>query len=153
METLEKLIFWLLQSIRGGAESLESLDDELDAMLDLARSPQSGTTTTDGTEQFIYDEVDPHLHPWHYAGSTIDLSNMGAGNTIIIRIYEIIEAGGGWLLKSIDAVNTYTGIQTAQPAKQLDGFYNVYGVRISIELTVGANIDVPYQHFDAMRSH
>lgn len=140
----------LLQAIRGGAESLESLDDELDAQLDLARSPDSATTTTTGAEQNIYDE-DGGGRPFQFCGGFIDLTALQAGDTLRIRIYAQITAAGGYIRMSDDVVNTYSGVQ--DPAlKQIDGFFNVYGVRVSMQLTAGVNRNIIAEFFDAKPS-
>jgi len=146
-ERLRNLWYRLLL-IQGGAETIESLDDELDAMLDLARSPQSGTTTTTGAEQIIYTESGTP-HPFAYGGSNIDLFNMAAGDTIRLRLYKKVKSGGVFHLKSDDAVNTYTGPQTI--IKQFDGIYNTYGVEVRMQLLAGVNFDVDAEHFDAKR--
>lgn len=139
----------LLQSIRGGAESLESLDDELDAMLDLARSPDSGTTLVTNAEDTLYEEN--AANPFEFGGGFIDLGNMLAGDTIRIRVYAIIAAGGLYRQMSDDVVNTYAGVQSPR-LKRIDGFYNQYGVKVTAERTAGADVSVPHEWFDAKRS-
>lgn len=139
-----------LRQIQGGTESLETLDDELDAILDLARSPMSATTTTTGAVQTLYEQT-ISTFPWYFAGGSIDLTNLAGGNTLVIKIYEKIKAGGNYRQKSDNTVNTYVGVQTV-PIKQIDGFYNQFGVLITMQLTAGANIDIDHQWFDSLRS-
>ncbi len=138
-----------LDALQGGAETLESIDDELDAMLDLARSAQSGTTTTDGNEQTLYEETgDPH--PFDFGGGSIDMTALTATETLRIRVYRKKKSGGNYIKKSNDTVNTYTGAQ--DPAdKDYDRFYNTYGVKITMELLGGANKDIDHEWFDAKR--
>jgi len=83
-------------TIRGGAETLESLDDELDAMLDLAGG-DALTLLMTGAEQTIYEypaAADiPGVHPFFFAGLKIDWTglNFGAGENTSIRFYEVVD--------------------------------------------------------------
>ena len=94
-EKLQHLIYWLLEATRGGAETLESLDDELDAMLDLAGG-NALTLLMTGAEQTIYEypaAADmPGVFPFFFAGLKIDWTGMavGAAETISIRFYEMV---------------------------------------------------------------
>lgn len=66
-----------IAAMRGGAETLESLDDELDAILDLAGG-DSETLVMTGAEQELYiDEVGTRLYL--FAGIHIDWTGLNAG--------------------------------------------------------------------------
>lgn len=79
----------------GGAETLESLDDELDAMLDLAGGDAIALVMT-GAEQILYEypaAADmPGSHPFFFAGLKIDWTGcgFGAGENTSIRFYEMV---------------------------------------------------------------
>lgn len=77
-------------TIRGGAETLESLDDELDAMLDLAGG-DALTLLMTGAEQVLYEETD--VVPFFFAGLKIDWTglNFGALEDTSIRFYEMVD--------------------------------------------------------------
>lgn len=137
-------------TIRGGANTIQSVMDEFAAVLDLARSAQSGTLTLDGTEQTLYEETD--TNPFEFGGGKVDLFNQAAGDTVILRQYVKIKSGGVYRLETDDTVNTYAGVQ-AVPIKKFDRQYNVYGIKITIEHTVvAAAFDVDHEWFDLIRS-
>ena len=136
-------------TIRGWANTIQSVMDEFAAVLDLARSAQSGTLTLDGTEQTLYEETD--TSPFEFGGGKVDLFNQAAGDTVILRQYVKIKAGGVYRLETDDTVNTYAGVQTV-PIKRFDRQYNVYGIKITIEHTVvAAAFDVDHEWFDLKR--
>lgn len=93
------LTYERLEAIQGGAYSIQAIMDELLAFLDLARSPDSGTTTMDGTEKTLYEE-DGGGHPFDYFGTCIDFTglNAGAGEDTTVKIYKKIENGGSYIL-------------------------------------------------------
>ncbi len=73
-------------AMRGGAETLESLDDELDAMLDMAEDPTT-SILMDGTEQTVYEMTGSDF-PFFFAGGFIDWTgaNAGGGEDTIVRV-------------------------------------------------------------------
>ncbi|KKL73763.1 hypothetical protein LCGC14_2071620, partial [marine sediment metagenome] len=64
-------------TIRGGAETLESLDDELDAMLDLGGGDVQ-TLLMDGNEQTLY-ETTGSAFIFAFLGLWIDWTGLNAG--------------------------------------------------------------------------
>jgi len=80
----------------GGAETLESLDDELDAMLDLAGGDALTIDLTGGAELTMYEypaAADmPGAHPFFFAGLKIDWTGcfFGALEDTSIRFYEMV---------------------------------------------------------------
>ena len=58
-------------NVQGGAYTIQDLMEEFLAMLDLARSPQSGSTTMDGTELTLYEETDVHPFAFSRVGSIL----------------------------------------------------------------------------------
>lgn len=138
----------------GGAETLESLDDELDAIIDIARSPQSGSTLLTGpaNEDILYEESD--THPWYFDGAWVDLGNEAADDTVRFRLYVKEESGGAYIRVSDDAVFTYAGVQDPQKVRVAGGWYNQYGVKLTCEHTVvgvGGAIIVKAEIFDGKR--
>lgn len=82
-----KKIYNKIVAVQGGAETLESLDDELDALLDLAHG-DSETLLMMGAEQELYiDEVGTRVYL--FAGINIDWTglNAGAGENTTIKGY------------------------------------------------------------------
>jgi hypothetical protein len=148
---LDKATDWLLRSIRGGARSLESIGADQDALLDLARSPQSGTTTMTGAELTLYEETS--ANPFAFLGGFVDLTNMQAGDTIVLKVYVKIKSGGAYRQWSDDAVNTYTGVQTVA-IKHFNGpgdIYNLDGFKVTCTQSAGVNRDVDHSWYDAKR--
>lgn len=133
-------------AVQGGdANSLGNVQNTLDQLLDFAENPDSGTLTADGTEQTIYDEAD--TVPWMFEGGKVDLTNMQAGDTVVLRKYARIIAGGGLILED---TNTYNGAQ-AVPLVTFERQANIYGVRVTLEQTAGVNRTYVHQWFDQMR--
>lgn len=87
MEKLLHLIYWAIEAMRGGAKTLESLDDELDAMLDLGGGDVE-TLVMDGTEQTLYETADSSF-VYEFCGLWIDWTglNAGGGENTEIKFY------------------------------------------------------------------
>ena len=84
-----------------------------------------------------------------FAGCSIDLSNMQAGDTILVRITKQLVSGGGYILH--DQVS-YSGAQpTAHPAITIPPIPSVYGVMIEMQQTVGVARSVNVESYDAKR--
>jgi hypothetical protein len=125
----------LLQSIRGGAESIQTLVDGQQAMLDLARDPQSGSYSpvAGGAAMDLY--IDTDTSPYIFHKAYINMVNMQAADTLILRFWIKNVTGGAYTQISDDAVYTYAGVQV--PAmKKLDlDIYNMYGIEITGQMT------------------
>jgi hypothetical protein len=103
-------------------------------MLKLKRSSQSGSVTLTGSYATIYQ--DSNTSPWLFAGATIDLTNMAAGDTVWVRISSIIKSGGNFIVKQEDS---YSGVQpSGQKSIDIGPFANVYGVLIEAYQSAGA---------------
>ena len=98
-------------------------------------SETGGTVTTDGTEQNVYINAVP-LTVFNPICVKINCSAHTVGETIVIRTYYDIEPGGAGLLLH-DTV-TYVGV-IDPPIITIDLDPNRYGVRVTIEKTVGTN--------------
>ena len=97
-----------------------------------------GTVTTDGTEQDVYINNAP-AGIYEPRVAEIDLTNMTAAETIVVRLYKRIATGGALVLK--DSI-TYVGVQ-AIPLKKVELVSNRYGIQVTLECTAGGPIDVP----------
>ena len=76
VQIIHPMLYEIL-TIRGGAETLESLDDELDAMLDLGGGDVE-TLLMDGTEQTLYETTgSPFIY--EFLGLWIDWTGLNAG--------------------------------------------------------------------------
>jgi len=87
-----------IDAVQGGAETIQSLSDELDAQLDLARSTDSGDVVMDGTEKTLYEE-DGGSYPFMCLGGSINWTglNAGAGEDTIIKGYKKLKSGGAYV--------------------------------------------------------
>ena len=143
MELLKHLIYWALQSMRGGTESLETIDDELDAMLDLAGG-DALTLLMTGAEQTLYQEptTPPAAFPFFFSGLKIDWTglNFGAGENTSIRFYEMVD-DTNWRLVSTEVflaaalpvpVITYHPRNAVTDIQPTPGYYR-QGVRITAQ--------------------
>ncbi|MBA7681803.1 hypothetical protein ES703_90143 [subsurface metagenome] len=78
-------IRYAIAAMRGGAETLESLDDELDAILDVAKEPSTTVLTAPATEDVLFDRTG--VVPFFIAGVWLGLENMVAVDSIRFRAY------------------------------------------------------------------
>ena len=88
------------------------------------------TITTDGTEQTVYTEENPAgiFEPRCFK---IDMTNQTAAETVDIRVYYRIIAGGNMILQSL---TTFAGAQDPD-LKLVSLEPNRYGIRITIQNT------------------
>jgi len=109
------------------------------SLAQLTLSSTGGTLTADGTEQTIYIENEP-LGCWAPRIMLVDLDNMAAGDTIVLRVYYRISDGGD--LQLLDA-QSFTGIDgsLANGAKLVDIHLNEnrHGFKMTLEQTAGTN--------------
>ena len=117
-------------------------------MLRLARSPQSATyAMTLAAWVAVY--ANSCTLAYLFAGASIDLSNMQAGDTILIRISKQLMPGAGYIIH--DQV-PYSGAQPAShPAVRIAPISDVYGVLIEMQQSAGVARSVNVEVFDAKR--
>lgn len=161
-ELTEQQIYWMLESLRGGAGSIQQLLDEHAAQLDLARSPQSGAYTHAGALLTPYTQ-NGGGHPFYFAGAYIDWTgcNFGAGENTTVTVDISIVAGPTWrnlYTEVFLAAALPTPIVTPIPRQTNTDIepirlYNVYGVRIQmIQAAIGGGWNtVQVEIFDAVR--
>lgn len=127
-----------IESVQGGSESIQSLWNQLDNLLDLGRSGDSASNLhLDMTEQTLW-EVTAQTTPFQHTQSNIDLYNMGLNDTVLIRKYQIVKSGGTYRLCT--PVLTYNNLQST-PLKEIGLFTNQYSAKLTIEQTQNNGIE------------
>jgi len=133
---------------RGGVETLESIDDELDAVLDVARGKYTKTMT--GGEDDLYGESsDVEFCLLEFR---VDLHNMAEGDTIVFRVYTTED--GTERKISDDAANTFTGAQDPARVEIVGSGNQVWGredISVTAEQTAGTNQEIICYWRDAKR--
>jgi len=97
-----------------------------------------GTLTADGNEQQILNLA--ASSPPKVVDGILDLANMQAGDTVVVKEYVRSASGGAWRLYS---TATYTNVQT-EPGIYLERISSRYGARVTLQQTVGTNRTYPY---------
>ncbi len=97
-----------------------------------------GTLTADGTEQTVREYIGTgKLHAY------IDLTNMAAGDTTVIRQFMKIKAAGTYIKY---AEETYTGAQTL-PMLHIIMKPSKNGVKVTLQQTAGTNRSYDWETF------
>jgi len=133
-------IYKKLLQIQGGTDSIGTIVNALNNSLDLNYIRSS--TTADGTEQTIY--ANTSIRPFIFRNVNIDLSNMAAGDTTIIKKYAMIDGTNYRLIQS----TTYSGAQTLTGIIVSGNEGGVTGVKITIQQTAGTNRSYPWTYYD-----
>ena len=123
-----------LTAMQGGVETLESIKTDIEQGLDLAVA--SASTTMTGAALTLLEFIP--TAPSYFDGGALDLTNLQAGDTVVVKIYRKIKSGGNYIQESIDSVFTFTGAQT-EPLKEVSGRPVRYGIKITITQTAGTN--------------
>lgn len=116
----------------------ELIIDAVNAVFTLSET--GGTLATDGTEQNMYINnapagvFDPKM-------VQIDFTNHTAGETVVIREYYRIKSGGGLIKKD---ERQFAGVQDPL-LKDVTFEPNRFGVKVTIEKTVGTNRDYDFE--------
>lgn len=128
-------------SFEAGTGTRKARIDRL-ANIEAFEAAIEGSVTADGTEQnVVLDEVAGN--PSRYLEGYIDLNNMAAGDTVVIRQYMSLVTPVAYRKY---AEETYTGAQT------LPGLFIVtkpgrYGIRLTLQQTAGTYRSFQYQFF------
>lgn len=94
----------------------------------------SGTLEANGSEQTVVELTElAQLEGW------IDLANMGAGDSVTIKVYAKLKVGG--VYRQYDS-SIYSGVQT-NPALRFVGLPTKHGLKITVRQTAGT-----YRTFD-----
>ena len=140
----------LMQSIRGGAESVQSLKDDMQSMLDLARDPQSGSYSPVGGGAAMDLYIDTDTSPFILHKAYINLVNMTATETLILRFWIKNVTGGAYTQISDDTLYTFVGVQVpAMRAFDID-LFNMYGIEITGQM-VGTTRALECSYYSSKR--
>ncbi len=101
-----------------------------------------GTVTADGTEQSVYINNAP-AGVYKPICVKVDFTNHTATETVVLRTYYRIAAGGGWLQ---DDEVEYVGIPTV-PLINVELLPTRFGIRVTLEKTAGTNRDYLWEAF------
>jgi len=106
-----------------------------------------GTLLADGSEQTLYINNNP-LGCFYPRTLLIDLDNMLAGDTTVIRVYYRLNAGGGLQLWDY---HTYTGADGGLASNRkliaADLLPTRFGIQITLEQTAGTYRDYDWEIF------
>ena len=134
--------------------ALVIIDNEIgiiDAVVDAIRvvtdatpvlTETGGTVTADGTEQNVYINNAP-AGVYKPICVKVDFTNHTATETVVLRTYYRIAAGGGWLQ---DDEVEYVGIPTV-PLINVELLPTRFGIRVTLEKTAGTNRDYLWEAF------
>lgn len=120
-----------LTAIQGGSETLETIKTDLEGVLDMTTTAVSTTMT--GAELTLFEFVP--TAPSFFEGGKIDLTNMEASDTIVVKMYHKIKSGGNYILETS---TSYAGAQDPD-LKVINGFACRYGVKITATQSAGTN--------------
>jgi len=130
VETKISVIIALLGS--GGA-----IYDMLNAILTLTESSGTVTTTGPGTEDNVYINNAP-AGVFKPILVILDTSDLAGGETVTVRTYYRIRAGGTARLMGVPVI--FAGVQT-EPHKDIELRPNRFGIVVTIEGTAGVVYD------------
>ena len=127
----------------GVDETVDQIHAQTSAELTIQTT--GGTLTTTGAEQNLYYDNEP-LGVWQPIVLVLDLDDMGAGETIEVKVYHRMSDAGGLQLFQY---STWTGVDgslaNSRKVDSVDLFHNRHGYRITLNLTGGSNIDIPWE--------
>jgi len=101
-----------------------------------------GTLTSDGTEQDVYINNAP-AGVFRPIKVNVDTTNSTITETVIIREYYRIIAGGGWVIEDEKEYNA----AVALPCIPIELNPTRFGVRVTLEKTAGTNRDYDWEVF------
>ncbi len=106
----------------------------------LVLTETSGTLTSTGGEDIVYVNNAP-AGVFEPKVVKIDTTDNTVAEAVVVRLYYRIQVGGGWIME--DEV-TFAGVQ-AVPLKNIDLAPNRFGVRVTLERTLGAARDYDWE--------
>lgn len=92
-------------------------------------------TSTVGTEQTLED-----ITSAGYYMSTVDLTNMAAGDVVLLKLYKKVLSGGSLVL--VDQ-STFNGVQAAPCALSLT-YESLYEIKFTLYQTAGSSRTFPW---------
>ncbi len=126
-----------MEAIQGGLETLESLDDELDAMIDMAKTPDTRTISTINVEETISAFTTTNTNPMYIAGIWLGMANLAANEVVRWRVF------ADWDDASIadqitdDEIWTYGGVQSPAWKYRILGIWVTYEIQVKITQLAG----------------
>lgn len=120
-------------ALQGGSETIESLDDELDAMIDMAKTPDTRTISTIGTEETISAFTTTNANPMYIAGVWLGMENLAAGDKVVWAVHVDWDDSSIADQMTSDHAWTFGGVQTPS------WVYKPLGIWITYEIVVKVN--------------
>jgi hypothetical protein len=140
--------------LQGGANTIQTVVDNQASELDMARSAQSASYSPvgGGAEMTLYDStLDSIANPFILNSFSIDMSNLTATESLLLKIYIKNVLGGAYTAITYDPAWTYAGVQTPAMKHFLMEIPNQYGVKITGTMT-GTTRALQCEFFDSRRS-
>lgn len=132
--------------VEGKQEKL-NVQEVLDLLLKLVRSPRSGWKLMTGDYAPVYEES--QAAAYIFCGGKIDLSSMEAGDAIDIRVRTRLESGDSY---KTSWKQSYSGVQPDdRKVIRLSAMPDNYGLEVSMRQTAGAMKYILCEFFDAKR--
>jgi len=116
---------------------IQQIFDLVNAILVLTETGGTVIATAPGTEDNIYINDAP-AGVFRPIVVTLDTSDLAAAETVIVRVYYRIKAGGTARLKGTPVL--FAGVQ-AEPMKDIELQPNRFGVQVTLEGTTGVVFD------------
>lgn len=132
-----------LTALQGGSESIQTVYNTVDSILDFDDSGEADEILTDGTEQNLYNCTDNR--PFVFEGGSINFSNVSSNTLMRVKVYKMISSGGSFYQSDCD---NYTGAPSS-PLVTISSHPSQYGTRVTIQQMNDSNISVPSQWFDS----
>jgi len=106
-----------------------------------------GTLTATDAEQTLYINNNP-LGCFHPHTLFVDLDNMAQGDTVAIRVYYRLRAGGGLQLWDYSQyIGADGGLPNSVKLISADLLPTRFGIQITLEQTAGTNRDYDWELF------
>lgn len=131
LDTLLDSIIAQITAVQGGAQTIESVGTDVKNILDMTHTAASVTMT--GSEVTLFEFVP--TTPSMFEGGKIDLTNMAAGDTIVVKMYHKIKSGGNYILQT----STSYADDVSPDLIVIDGFACRYGVKVTATQSGGTN--------------
>jgi len=119
------------------------------AILRVTRSQQSGLYVMTAAWQVVYSNSGPYA--WLFGAAEMNLTPMGAGDTIDIRVRKVIVSGGAQVVHHLIS---YSDVQPVNhPSVHVGPLLSVYGVEVAMRQTAVAValLNINCEFFDAFR--
>ncbi|MBA7693772.1 hypothetical protein ES703_102361 [subsurface metagenome] len=119
-------------NMRGGTETLESIDDELDAMMDMAKVTDTRTPSVIGTEETITALGVTGAVPFFVSGIWLGMENMAAGDAVRWRVFVDWDDASIADQLTDDEVWTFGGVQGQKWTYMPLNFWVTYEIAVKV---------------------